>query len=279
MNRGLVSQTALKVAAMMLSLNADRAWRQRLPAGLADVTRELLLAANVPPYTPGVIALNERRAIYLLSLAYERLLPGVFTGIGERKIFMDRQTRAGLDTGARQVLVIGAGFDTLCLRLAPEFPGVEFVEIDHPATSEAKGRGLEAVGRPSNLRQVAADLGEQPIADLLAGDSAWSRDARSFVVAEGLLMYLNEQDVLGLFNGIADSVGAGSRFAFSWPLGVRRYFFSNAMLQIIGEPWLSATTSASLPGYIGERWLVTGVEEPLGNKAIEGFALAERAGL
>ncbi len=259
---------------MMLSLNADAAWRQKLPAGLADMTRELLLAADVPPYSPTVIALNERRATYLISLAYERFLPGVFTGIGKRKIFMDCQARAALAAGAQQLLVIGAGFDTLCLRLAPEFPSVKFIEIDHPATSAAKGRGLDAIGRPANLRQIAVDLGEQPIQELLAGDDAWATDESSFVVAEGLLMYLREENVLALFNGVAGSVGIGSRFAFSYPLGVRRYFFSNAIARVIGEPWLSATTKTLLPAYIGECWSVTEAEEPLGEKAIEGFALA-----
>lgn len=150
MNQGNVSQTALKVASMMLSLNVDEAWRERLPDGLGDLTRQLLLAAEVPPYTP------------------------------------------------------------------------------------------------------AADLTMQSLSDVLSNTKEWNDHAVSFVVAEGLLMYLNTQDVHALFDSVAAEVAPGSRFVFSYPLGVRRYAFSSALVRMLGEPWLSHTDKESLPGYIGD---------------------------
>ena len=259
---------------MMLSLSVDETWRKRLPAGLVDLTRTLLLAANVPPYSPAVIALNERRVTYLMSRAYECFLPGVFTGIGERKIFIDQQARKALTAGAEQVISIGAGFDTLCLRLAPEFPGVRFFEVDHPTTAHAKARGVDAVGKPGNFTQIMTDLSQQSLADVLAGVKGVDTQALSFVVAEGLLMYLNPEDVRSLFDDVASSVARQSDFAFSYPLGVRRYAFSNALLKMMGEPWLSRTNKESLPTYIGDAWLVTEAVEPMGESAIEGFAVA-----
>lgn len=274
MKQSNVSQTALKVASMMLSLGADDRWRERLPPGLIELTRTLLLAAKAPPYTPTVIALNERRITYLASKAYERLIPGVFTGIGERKIFIDRQAREALAAGVEQVAVIGAGFDTLCLRLAPAFPAVSFFEIDQSATTEAKARGVDHAGRPANFHQVIADLSRQPLADVLANAEGWNRQASSLVVAEGLLMYLEEDDVRSLFDSAASAVAPSSRFVFSYPLGVQRYALSNALLSMIGEPWLSHTDRESLPDYIGDAWSVSEAVQPMGGRAIEGFAVA-----
>lgn len=273
-----VSQTALKVASMMLSLGTDPTWRDRLPPGLVDLTRELLLAAEEPPYSPGVIALNERRLTYLISKQYERLLPGVFTGIGERKIFINDRARSALANGVEQVLLIGAGFDTLCLRLAPQHPAVRFLEVDQPATARAKARGLDAIGKPANLSQIMADLSQQSLADVLAATADWDVRASSYIVAEGLLMYLTAEEVQTLFDGVAASVGPVSSFAFSYPLGVRRYALSNALLSMMGEPWLSKTDQESLPDYIGDAWIVTESIEPMGRRAIEGFALATIAG-
>ena len=33
--------------------------------------------------------------------------------------------------GAKQVVILGAGFDTLALRLSEQFPSVKFIEVDH----------------------------------------------------------------------------------------------------------------------------------------------------
>ena len=125
MREGHVSQTALKVAATLVTLNEKRGWRERLPEGLAEISERLILAAREPIYSSAALRVAKRRWVVSLSELAERAQPGTFEGLGERKIFMNEQVLAAIAAGARQVLVIGAGFDTLCLRLAPltEAPG------------------------------------------------------------------------------------------------------------------------------------------------------------
>ena len=45
-----------------------------------------------------------------------------------------------IDEGAKQVVILGAGFDTLAWRLSEKFESIRFIEVDHPATSKEKKR-------------------------------------------------------------------------------------------------------------------------------------------
>jgi len=90
------------------------------------------------------------------SLTERFSIPGIRTHYVLRKKIIERETRAAIDEGFRQVVVIGAGFDVLALRLASEFPLVTFVELDHAATQNAKRLVGERYG--SEVALVATDL-------------------------------------------------------------------------------------------------------------------------
>ena len=55
------------------------------------------------------------------------MMPGQFEAFAHRKAFCEKRARKGIAAGATQVLVLGAGYDTLGWRLAPEFPEDKFV--------------------------------------------------------------------------------------------------------------------------------------------------------
>ena len=271
-----VSQTALKVGLIMITLNEKSGWNTRLPEGLAELTEHLILAAGVPGYGPGMISMNKQPWVVRLSDYFETRMPGVFEGIGERKIFMNEQVLSAIEAGAPQVLVVGAGFDTLCLRLAPQFPLVQFFEVDRPATSAAKAKGVAQEGQPKNMTLLAADLKQTSLSVLMEEAALWEPGAQSVVVAEGFFPYLEEGDVLEIFREVAACTGPGTRVVFSYGIAVQEYLFANAILRMIGEPWLSSCASADLPRYIGPGWSVIAMREPRSRRDLEGFAVAEK---
>jgi len=129
---------------------------------------------------------------------------------------MDEEVRTAIERGACQVLMVGAGFDTLCLRLAKEYPDVLFVETDHPATSVAKQRAVEEMGESSpNLQMIAVDLGQVSLADTLDGLPEWDAGLPSVTVAEGVLPYLHPGEVDRFFAIIHERSGPGSRIVIS----------------------------------------------------------------
>lgn len=261
MRKDKPSMTARKVALALVALGAKKGMEKVLPPGAAEATAEMLVASGAVramtvrlTRSPGTVALYE---------AFDRLLPGQFVAFGERKAFCERQVREGLCTGASQVLVLGAGYDTLSWRLAPEFPGVNFFEIDHPATARLKKRGVEAMGRRENLFLIAEDLGKGNLKDILHAEGPWDRMAQTVFIAEGLVMYLPPGAVSDLFSQCAGASGEGSRIAFSYipsdsdgrPDVGRWTGFMLWLQRMVGEPWLWSIPPEELGSFLeGAGW-------------------------
>src|SRR5690606_20255710 len=74
-----------------------------------------------------------RRWVRRVLMAAERfLLGGIFAHYLARKRWIEREVRRAMADGIRQVVVVGAGFDTLAWRLHEELPNAKFFEFDHP---------------------------------------------------------------------------------------------------------------------------------------------------
>lgn len=76
-----------------------------------------------------------------------------------RTRMIDDLVRESIRTGARQLVLLGAGFDSRAYRLK-EAMSVSAFEVDHPATQTAKRERLQAgTGLlPENVRFVAVDF-------------------------------------------------------------------------------------------------------------------------
>jgi len=171
-------------------------------------------------------ALGDRRQLDALPLPLLRLsmrlferfsIPGISLHYIARKRYIEEAARDALAAGIRQVVVVGAGFDTLGLRLHRSHPEVLFLEIDHPATQAVKRQALES-HRPSgeNLRLVAVDLSRRTLAEALLDLPEYRRDADTLLIAEGLTMYLREEDVARLLGFVTAHAGPGSRVVFTF---------------------------------------------------------------
>jgi methyltransferase (TIGR00027 family) len=277
MKQGRISQTALKVALGLITLSVKDDWSQRLPPDLVEITERLLLASGSPGYGPALMRMSKQRWMIRTYQFQDRMMPGQWEGFGHRKVFMNQQVEAAIEQGARQVLVLGAGFDTLCLRLAPKYPEVRFVEIDHPSTSVAKARGIEKVGQPENMIQIAADLGERSLPKVLSEDGHWDASQRSVIVAEGLFQYLTDEEVRGLLTDAAACTSPGSRIAFSHAIPGDRKLLS-ALVRLISEPWKSEVRSEDLPSYVdGTGWAMISEVDDDAEHGVERYGVAERA--
>ncbi len=276
MKQGRISQSALKVAIGLVTLSVKNDWAQRLPPDLVEVSERLLLASGSPGYGPRLMRLSRQPWMIRVYQIQDLMMPGQFEGFGHRKIFMQQQVEAAIEQGVRQVLVLGAGFDTLCLRLAPQHSHVQFFEVDHPATSAAKARGVALEGQPANMIQIAADLGERALSKVLSEDGRWQTSLPSVLVAEGLLQYLSDDEVRGLLRDAAACTSTGSRFAFTHAIPGERKMLS-ILARLIGEPWKSAVRSEDLPEYVeGTGWRMISDVDTDSAHGVERYAVAER---
>jgi methyltransferase (TIGR00027 family) len=187
--------------------------------------------------------------------------PGPRASAVARTRLIDDLVGDALAAGARQVVLLGAGYDSRAYRL-PAMAGARVFEVDHPATQAAKQRLVRAAVRPDRRRHVRF----VPV-DLLGDDLAAALQRAGFaageptvVVWEGVTNYLTAPAVDATLRGLAARSAPGSRIIFTyvdravltgeidtggWQAAVRRQ----------GEPWTFGFDPAALPGYLAERGL------------------------
>jgi methyltransferase (TIGR00027 family) len=180
-----------------------------------------------------------------------RLMPGVATFVLARHRFMDDALAAALArTGADRVeqeIVLGAGYDTRAHRFAEQLAGRPVFEVDFPATSRRKRDLTEKHGGklPAALvRRVEVDFLKETFDGPLAR-AGFLRGARTFVVWEGVSMYLTRDAVkrtLELLRALcADKSELVMDFWFlldAPDLRAAAHRLSANLLHLLGEPVL-----------------------------------------
>jgi methyltransferase (TIGR00027 family) len=196
------SGTAYLIAGSLAASGRDPRLRALLPAGAAELS-ERIIAEALPNGRLLLWALRRGWGRGVLRMAERLILPGVQAHYIVRKRYIEDAVRAAIDEGCRQVVNIGAGFDTLCWRLHTEAPEVSFLEVDHPATQRAKRQALERDGAPPpNLALQPADLTAADLGAVLRSCPLFDSQRPTLFIIEGLLMYLTAEEVEGLFRAI-----------------------------------------------------------------------------
>lgn len=234
------SSTAALIAAATVLLARERKFAHLVPAGAAQICERCLSALWLTAAKLGRLAWAAERAT----------IPGLMLHFMLRKRCIEDAVRGALERGCRQVVVLGAGYDSLAARLAPQFPGVQFTEIDHPATQAVKRAAVER----RNLRFIAADLARTPLGRVLAPNME-----PSVFVLEGLLMYLTPAEQDALFGAIGALQAPGSEVVFTVmepkPDGAIAFhnatWLERALLALWKEPFKSAVSRDALRGVLG----------------------------
>jgi methyltransferase (TIGR00027 family) len=204
------SSTAALIAAATVFLARDPRLAALVPAGAAPRCVRCLESVSL---MRAVQAVSHPALRWAARLAERATVPGLLVHFMLRKRWIEEAVRAALAEGWEQVVVIGAGFDTLASRLSIEFPRASFLEIDHPATQARKRVAMGSA--PANLHFIAADLSRTRLQDALSAERAFRPDVRSVFIIEGLLMYLGDAEVGGVFATLREGLRAGVRVVFT----------------------------------------------------------------
>jgi methyltransferase (TIGR00027 family) len=132
-----------------------------------------------------------------------------------RTRFIDDAVRGAVASGVRDVVLIGAGFDTRALRMPELRAGARVVEIDHAEQLAEKRRRFADAGvsLPPDLVFAPADLGEDGAlvrALSSVGLSASPDSSRVLWICEGLFGYLSKDELRGIAAGTARHSAPGS---------------------------------------------------------------------
>jgi methyltransferase (TIGR00027 family) len=133
--------------------------------------------------------------------------------LGARTEFMDSAVVVAIGAGVRQVVILGAGYDCRAMRFRT--PGVQFYEVDHPATQRDKRARLAEVGAGcDDVCFVSADFTQPGMEDRVVA-AGFDRGLPALLLCEGLLRYLPEQSFRALLASAAALGAAGSELAAS----------------------------------------------------------------
>jgi methyltransferase (TIGR00027 family) len=217
------------------------------------------LAARVLPAAQRLAAHTGRwsRVRDLGEKASDRKAFGVWGGVLCRKRYARDQVRQALAAGVGQVVLLGAGLDTLACELAAPV-GVPAFEVDMPENIAYKRGRLRSIfgGVPDGVHLVPVRFETGDLAGSLAAQG-YRADVSTIFVWEAVTQYLTEDDVRRTLAFLAKAA-AGSRLILTF---VRRDFFDGADLYgaeslhrrfVGGGVWHFALDPPEVTGLLGE---------------------------
>lgn len=281
MKTGQASHTAVVVAAGLQLLRHDAAYQSLLPSDTAGQGAVLLNAVR-PRLARCLQWRWFRRACHALEQAIQ---PGILLHYALRKRALMQHASDSIRAGVTQVVVLGAGLDTISTRLLAEFPGLQVIEVDHPATQSVKQRALGQTGAAhapphrsaagfmadhaqcaethatadahvppvARIHYVALDLAQQDLASALAACAGFDGSRSTLFIIEGVLMYLRETMVGNLLRQL-QAIAPQNRLAFTWFDSAAGFEVHSRWLKrwlaLRNEPFLSGMPRTILPRFL-----------------------------
>lgn len=213
------------------------------PVFLSDVSQVLLQSLDlVGP------AFRQAERLTLVGLAASGLC---------RHRFIDEHLVTALPS-VDQVLILGAGYDSRGYRFASEIGGRPVYEVDLAPLSRRKAAVIAAhpeLFEHASTRRVEIDFRTQSLQSRLAGTD-FAVGAATFVVWEGVSMYLDASAVAGTLGALAELCGAGSVLAMDYwqtvrgPGGYLPRRMAERAMALIGEPIGFAVDAAEVPSVL-----------------------------
>lgn len=132
----------------------------------------------------------------------QKKIPGAFSSGIARTKYIDDLLQTTITNGVKQVIILGAGFDTRALRLDYLKP-LPVIEIDHPNTSNFKAKTYSRINHISkNINFYQIDFNKQSLEEL-AIQHSFDFTKPTTVIWEGVTNYLTEDAVKNTFNFIS----------------------------------------------------------------------------
>lgn len=136
-----------------------------------------------------------------------------------RAAFTERALQQAAVLGARQYLILAAGYDTFAYRQPTWAEQLHIFEIDHPDTAADKQSRISRLqwDAPANLQLIAADFNDSSWTQKLLANSYYSASTRSFASLLGISYYLTKEAFRELLTALAHIMPAGSSIVFDYP--------------------------------------------------------------
>ena len=196
--------------------------------------------------------------------------------INARTHHIDTLLKETVANGVKQIVNLGAGYDSRAYRFHEQFPKVKFFEIDLPATLEHKKQLITRIfgSFPDYVAYVPIDFNTQTLEEVLK-KAGYDEDKKTFYIMEGVTYYITEEGVNSTLKFIVQHSAPGSSIVFDY--GYKRFIdgeylnyphaeslFKN--LKGIGEPITFGIEEGKVKEFVNQRGLK--VLSDLGSKEL-----------
>jgi methyltransferase (TIGR00027 family) len=207
--------------------------------------------------------LVEVTPVGLSRVLFERKLPGGYGGQTARTRYFDRVLHETLEGGAKQLVLLGAGYDTRPYRLRGRLDGIGVFELDLPGTQGRKKARLRRLfgELPSHVTYVPIDFARQSLADVLL-PAGYDPSLRTHFHWEGVTYYVDEPAVSSVLSFVHRQSALGSTVTFDYWLrsfveGDLSPFGGKKLVQYavteLGEPFLFGLNDDDIVPFMGAR--------------------------
>jgi methyltransferase (TIGR00027 family) len=121
-----------------------------------------------------------------------------------RTRFIDERMERALRSGATQLVILGAGFDTRAHRFRDLLKDSVVIEIDYGTTQQYKKRRVEEAlgGAPTNVVYAPIDFTRESLGEVLYR-AGFQPGRKTYYICEGLSMYVPEDGMKETLRSIA----------------------------------------------------------------------------
>ncbi|MDP1798231.1 MAG: SAM-dependent methyltransferase [Planctomycetaceae bacterium] len=205
-------------------MHADRSSQTAEGATFIRTLHQQLPAAERVLHDPWVVQLalfGQRWMARIPFLARQclRKFPRMVDYVPVRDRFGDEVIDKAVGGGTRQVVILGAGLDTISYRTLSRHPDCVLYEVDHPATQAMKLRRAKRLAAKFGhaIRYVAADFEVDDFREKLI-TAGFQPNQPSVFIWMGVIYYLSEDAVKQTLSRARDLMTVGSPLALDfWP--------------------------------------------------------------
>jgi methyltransferase (TIGR00027 family) len=173
-----------------------------------------------------------------------------------RTRYIDDAVQAAVSQGIRQLVILGAGFDTRAYRL-PAMEGVKVFEVDLPSVQTEKTKKIQKyLGRlPEHVTFIPIDFDTQSLEPALAA-TGFDPSTAAVFIWEGVTQYIKEEAVRQALAFVGKSA-PGTIVVFTYVLRSIIERRSNIpgtahMMDVVAKyaPWVFGLEPSAIPGFL-----------------------------
>jgi methyltransferase (TIGR00027 family) len=178
----------------------------------------------------------------------ESLVPGASNSIVARVRFFDDVVKSSINDGLKQLVIVGAGYDTRAYRIEG-LDKIHAFEIDHPATQKIKINIIKQIfdSPPNHVTYIPSDLEIDEFGKKLL-ETKYDSSKETLFIMEGLLMYLSPETVDKILSFIVHNSVKGSSVLFDY---IPSSVVDGTCELEAGENWQKGVTAAGEPFKFG----------------------------